>query len=392
MKKKTFEEFINDFNKKFPNKNFDFSESKYIDTHTEMIVKCDNGHYFSTRPNDLLNGSGCSICYGNKKLSKEDFIRESNYVHNGFFTYHHCGFTNVSSKVIVTCPIHGDIEVKASNHLNGANCKYCSRKKIKHKIAKREKKSKNTKKVSFGELKGKVYNKWGNKYTLDENSNYTTYNRKMYVNCKEHGVFKITPSHLLTGRGCPKCAGNKKKTIKQIVNEIRNAHPYSEYDFSKVEYVNTHTPIMLKCNHCGTVFQNSPSNLIFQKNGCPGCASSQLELEVKNFLEKNSIKYTQQKIFDWLKNKRNLKLDFYLNDYKAAIECQGIQHFEEVKFSNTCDPSLHETRHRDNLKKTLCEENGINVFYYANYHYDFPYKVYEDMNELLISIKNNKND
>lgn len=65
-----------------------------------------------------------------------------------------------------------------------------------------------------------------------------------------------------------------------------------------------------------------------QGQGCPFCNESKLEEEMKLFLNKNGIKFERQKTFDWLKNIKSLKLDFYLPDYNTAIECQGIQHFE----------------------------------------------------------------
>ena len=83
-----------------------------------------------------------------------------------------------------------------------------------------------------------------------------------------------------------------------------------------------------------------------------------------------------------------MKLDFYLDDYNTAIECQGIQHFKDVCFSNYNSEKSEDVQKRDILKKRLCEENGINVYYYANYHYDFPYMVYEDKEKMLFDIKN----
>ena len=36
--------------------------------------------------------------------------------------------------------------------------------------------------------------------------------------------------------------------------------------------------------------------------------------------------------FDWLSLQ---KLDFYLNNYNVAIECQGIQHYKLVSFGSS---------------------------------------------------------
>lgn len=386
MRKQTLEEFILKFKTKFPNKKYDFSNSIYINTHTKMKVKCEYGHSFEIRPCDLLNGYGCPVCGGTKKMTKEEFIENAKIVHNNYFSYEHCNFINVNSKVIVTCPVHGDFEVKASNHLNGANCKICSKENIIHKITLRPKRNASTKKLTTEIFKEKLKKMWGDRYVCPEDEEYINNKTPMNILCKEHGIFTITPNHILSGRGCPICGRNKKKTTQQIIEEIKNAQPYSDYDYDEVVYKGIHRHIKLKCNKCGTIFYNSPSNLIKNKNGCPGCNASQMEIEMKDFLSKNNIKYETEKTFQWLKNQGNMFLDFYLPDFNVTIECQGIQHFKDVNFGNSVS-LVKETQMRDRIKKELCEKHNIKVYYYANYHYDFPYYVYEDKNILIDDIR-----
>lgn len=386
MKKQTLNIFKKKFTEKFPNKHYDFSESVYINSHTKILVKCEQGHTFEIRPCDLLNGYGCPICGGTKKMTKEEFIENAKKVHNNYFSYEHCNFINVTSKVIVTCPIHGDIEVKASNHLNGANCKQCSKKRIFHKITLRPKRNASTKKLTLETFKEKLKNKWGDTYICCENANYINNKTPINILCKKHGAFLITPNHILGGRGCPICGGNKKKTKYEIIDAIKQSQPYSDYNYDDVVYNGIHKHIKLKCNKCGTTFYNSPSNLITGKNGCPGCNVSQMEAEMMSFLDEHNIRYELQKTFKWLKRKGNLFLDFYLTDFNVTIECQGIQHFEETTFGKTCS-NLYEVQTRDRIKKDLCERHNIKVFYYANYHYDFPYQVYINKEELINDIK-----
>lgn len=385
MRKSTLEEFIQKFRKKFPNKEFTFDESVYVNSHTPMKVKCEHGHCFEIRPCDLMNGYGCNVCGGTKKMTEDDFIREATYVHNGYFSYEKCGFKNVSSMVNVICPIHGIFEVKANNHLNGANCKKCSQEGITHKITLREKKNKSTKKLSLEDFKERLFEKWGNRYVCTENSVYRKTNLPIEILCKEHGPFQITPNHILSGRGCPICGKNKTNTKEQIIERIKKAQPFSDYDFSMVTYRGIHNPITIKCNKCGMVFSNSPGNLIMKKNGCPGCGLTLMEKEIEHMLIKNNIKFEIQKKFDWLIYKDKLRLDFYLPDYNAAIECQGAQHFVDIYF-NGQDSSLLENKERDKVKYNLCKEHNIKIYYYANYHMDFPYYVYENKETMLNDI------
>ena len=44
-------------------------------------------------------------------------------------------------------------------------------------------------------------------------------------------------------------------------------------------------------------------------------------------------------------------------------------------------------KNRDKKKRELCEQHGIKIFYYSNLGIDYPYKVYEDFDEMLKAIK-----
>ena len=77
-----------------------------------------------------------------------------------------------------------------------------------------------------------------------------------------------------------------------------------------------------------------------------------------------------------------LTLDFYLPKYNIAVECQGIQHFEDSRMLK-CEKVIE----RDNIKRKLCEENKIKLLYYSNLKIDYPYEVITDKNKLLNIIK-----
>jgi hypothetical protein len=78
--------------------------------------------------------------------------------------------------------------------------------------------------------------------------------------------------------------------------------------------------------------------------------------------------------FDWLRinNKGVLELDFYIPDVNIAIECQGRQHFEPVRWNyNLTYEEIEEQYNgvveRDSIKKSLCDLNGITLLY-INYN------------------------
>ena len=86
---------------------------------------------------------------------------KANEIHHGFFSYDKTIYTNARSKVIVTCPIHGDFEVKASNHLLGYNCGKCEKEGIKHLTTKKKQTQQTTKRLTNETIVSYINNKYG---------------------------------------------------------------------------------------------------------------------------------------------------------------------------------------------------------------------------------------
>lgn len=85
------------------------------------------------------------------------------------------------------------------------------------------------------------------------------------------------------------------------------------------------------------------------------------EREVEEKLKAYCVRYMKQMTFPWLRHKREMKIDFYLPDYRVGLEIQGMQHFEKDGFySNDGDME------RDTLKFELCKRHGIDIMYYAD--------------------------
>lgn len=384
MRKLTQTEFINKAKEKFPS--YDFSKAIYVNNKTKVIVICPKHGEFSIRPDCLLTGTGCPYCGGTKKNTTETFIEKAKYVHNNFFSYEKCNYINASGKVVVTCPIHGDFEVKANNHLNGCNCKSCQDEGISHEINKLPSVNKSTKKLTTEKFIEKARQIYGDRYTY-EKCNYVKSNVKVVITCPIHGDFEVTPNHFLANRGCPKCGGNYRLNTQEFIEKLKLVHG-EKYNYDKIEYKSTHKPVILTCPKHGD-FINSPANLL-KGQGCPYCSESKMEEEVTNFLQKQNIEFEREKHFEWLKYKKTLSLDFYLPKYNIGIECQGIQHFEPVQIFGG-EENLNLTKKRDEVKKTLCEEHGIHIFYYSTVKAqslkDYPYKIYKRLTDILPLLK-----
>lgn len=120
--------------------------------------------------------------------------------------------------------------------------------------------------------------------------------------------------------------------------------------------------------------------------GCPLCKESKMEKEITELLAKKEIEFEREKRFDWLGRQ---SLDFYLPKYNIVIECQGIQHFEPLDYFGGKE-EFERRKILDSTKSERCKENGIEIIYYADYDYDFPYEVIKDKNKLLSIILEKK--
>lgn len=77
------------------------------------------------------------------------------------------------------------------------------------------------------------------------------------------------------------------------------------------------------------------------------------------FLKHRGIKFESQKRFSFIGRK---SLDFYLPDYKVAIECQGVQHYKDCGMFGG-----KEQHKRDIAKEKECSQNGVKIVYYTDY-------------------------
>ena len=115
---------------------------------------------------------------------------------------------------------------------------------------------------------------------------------------------------------------------------------------------------------------------MYKSLGCPHCIVPNIsrgEVYVKNYLDKNKIKYIAQKKFDDLKDKNFLSYDFYLPNYKILIEYQGIQHYRKIERFGGID-NFNKQQYHDYLKADYANKNGYKLLE-INYRYNTQQKV-----------------
>ena len=369
-KKLTKEEFIKRAREIHGDK-YDYSKVEYVDCKSKVIIICPEHGEFEQIPDSHLHGSGCPKCGGTSKSNTEEFIEKAKEIHGDKYDYSKVDYKGNKSKVIIICPEHGEFEQIPDSHLRECGCPTCSNKR-----------KGESRRSSIEEFIKRAREVHGDKYDYSK-VDYINSKTNITIICPIHGEFKQTPEHHLMGNECPKCSGRYMDT-EYFIEKAKEIHG-DKYDYSKVSYVDSHTKVTIICPEHGE-FEQTPHNHLCKK-GCPRCISYKLEDDIENLLTTNSILFEPQKTFDWLQNKSNLYLDFYLPDYDVAIECQGIQHFQSVGYFGG-DESFDKRLQNDNLKRDLCEEHGIRVIYYSDLGIDYPYEVIEDLDEILKIIKN----
>lgn len=361
-----------------------------------------------------------------RKKTQKEFIEECLKAHGTKYGLEKAVYCGYLKKVLITCPVHGDFEIRADHFLHGDGCHKCAKEKAnKHlmltnnEFIERAAKTHNNKYVyekceynglsknvvitcpihgdfkqragnhlngcgcpkcgreeanlkqampfeTFKEKANKIHN---SKYEYIENT-YTSAKNKVEIVCPIHGCFRQQGWAHLNGEGCPKCGKESRllvtvaKTLTDFIKDANIVHN-NFYSYNKTVYVNNYTKAIFTCPVHGDFKQTPHQHL--RGCGCPKCKTSNLEKKVIKFLDNNNIEYIHQASkahLNWLGQQR---LDFYLPNEKIAIECNGVQHYKPVDFAGKGEDwaikKFEYTQKLDEDKRIKCVENGITLEY-----------------------------
>lgn len=201
MKKLTQEDFI-EKSLKIHGDKYLYDDVIYLKNNINVNIFCKECEtHFSQIPNDHMRGSGCPNC---RKLNTTKFIKRCEELHEYFYNYSKTIFKNCSSKVIITCPKHGDFTIRADGHLTGRGCKKCADEKLK-------------KDTDYFINKSNIIH--NNFYTYGKTI-YTSANEKVIITCPVHDDFIQIAYNHTNGCGCPVCKISKGE--KNIMNLLKS--------------------------------------------------------------------------------------------------------------------------------------------------------------------------
>lgn len=132
-------------------------------------------------------------------VTTESFIAEAKEIYGDRYDYSKVNYKNREHRVTIVCPIHGEFQVYAREHLDGKGCPKCEK----------------------GEkFIAKLKEKFGEKFRLDEFV-YESSTTPVTLVCPKHGAFSRLPHQILnSSQGCPECAND---IVKQKQEEAQIA-------------------------------------------------------------------------------------------------------------------------------------------------------------------------
>ena len=127
MKKKTTEQFIQQSKQKYMDR-FTYESTKYKNATTKVELTCKLHGTFEVRPNDHLSGNGgCKECSNVVKITLEEFITRASLIHSNTYDYSKFIFKDMNTKGIIICAKHGEFLQKPRDHIKGSGCTVCGK-------------------------------------------------------------------------------------------------------------------------------------------------------------------------------------------------------------------------------------------------------------------------
>lgn len=261
------------------NNQYDYSKTDYVNSRTKVIVTCKEHSDFKVVPNNHINGAqtGCPKCSYKRaglktRVEKDSFIEKMKKIYGNKYDYSKVDYVKGDIEVIIICQIHSEFSKKPNYLLRKHGCPQCW-------------KEVNGKKHSLNNSKfiAKAIKVHGDKYDYSK-VKYVNCNTLVTIICSTHGEFKQTPTNHLHPKGfaCHKC-GKLNHTTEMFIEKAEKIHG-NKYDYSKVDYVNSATKVIIICKKHGEFLQ-SPNSHISKKQGCSACFGMRKDT-TKSFIEK----------------------------------------------------------------------------------------------------------
>lgn len=265
--------------------------SRYTDAHSDLKIRCIDGHVTSKRWNNIQQGEGCSECLLRKKDRLIRYRRSIVSAH---------GLELISTSLnrmkpsVFKCKAGHIFTINwmsFKRKINKEECPGC----VTHTLES----------VRSGMM--------SENYLL-LSSYYTNNKQKLETLCPRGHNYKVSLNSWNRGNRCARCVFDSR-----LISDETVARTVEVDGFSLVKYVpGTQSKIHLRCP-VGHIYDTTFDN--YQKGvRCRRCGGSKPEREIAGFLDQQGVRYVQRSR-DVVRGK---ELDFYIEGSKLAIEYNGL--------------------------------------------------------------------
>lgn len=352
------------------NDKYDYSATEYNGMHSMISVICRVHGAFVQKAYKHASGHGCKKCSGMYTRTKDEFIEEALKVHGTLYDYSKVELINYQKKVEIVCLQHGSFWQRPNNHVTQRQgCPTCSG-NPRHDTN------------AFVALAAKVH---GPTYDYSKTV-YTGMQQNVLITCKVHGDFiQKACNHVHNKAGCMKCFRGHDIDETNFVLQASAKHK-DLYDYSRSNFVNTQTKMMIICAEHGEFWQ-TPFNHIVNGHGCNACYlmyKSESTLHERNalFLERSKSvhenKYTYEKV---VYNNNSSKVEIICPEHGSFWQtpcnhvngagcpaCSGNKRVSKEDFLHVSN-MVHGTRYgyeqvaditcRNSVVEIVCQQHGI---------------------------------
>jgi hypothetical protein len=221
-------------------KKYDFQKASYRGALVPITgILCPLHGLFQQYSAQLRNdGAGCPSCGQEKRTKKrrmdpDEFIKRAETVHPGRFNYTKTKYVNMTTKVTVTCPKHGDFSIspiKLTHAKQGCpDCGAVFRGYQKNTAIARKKSAESKKQAFRKKFVERATRVHGDTYSYEDHG-YVSGREKVRITCLKHGVFEQAVYHHLSGQGCPSCNTRKSAPEEQVAAFLEQFTPVVRRD------------------------------------------------------------------------------------------------------------------------------------------------------------------
>ena len=237
---------------------YDYSKSKYTGAFNKVTIICHKHGEFEQTPDAHKRGQGCPKCVGKNKTTDE-FIAQARKMHGDLYDYSKVEYIGTHKKVLIIDLEFGEFWQEAASHLSGVGSPI----------------RKGGVKITTDEFIKRAKIVHGDLYDYSK-VKYTGAFDKVLIIDLEYGEFWQEANVHLQGSGNPERGGVVKLTREAFIERAVAIHG-DLYDYSKIEYKNIDSPVIIIDSEYGKFSQRPDVHL--RGSGHPKRAHYGFDLE-----------------------------------------------------------------------------------------------------------------